>query len=245
VGEEGFTDLNGNGMADNPTEMKDANGASTDMGEAYVDYNENGVRDAAAEPFIDFGGSTDGSPDGIYNGPDGKYNGVLCDSNAPPDSAVACSTQKNIHVRGSTVIVLSSSTANITINGGAAIALPPCVNGVLGAPRTFTVTVVDLHSNAMPAGTIVAFSSTNGTVTSDASYTVPNTAGCRAGYGGCPASSGWVTFGDIPVTMRSDATVGSVGGVLVCDDTNASGTFTVKVTTPNGVVTTGSVNVTD
>ncbi|MFN8986396.1 MAG: hypothetical protein ACK5VR_08815, partial [Burkholderiales bacterium] len=71
VGEEGFTDLNGNGWFDlSPTsELIDSNGKSTDIGEAFVDFNENGIRDAN-EPFIDFNNN------GIFDGPDGKYSGV-------------------------------------------------------------------------------------------------------------------------------------------------------------------------
>lgn len=262
VGEEGFTDLNANGLADNPTEMFDANGVSTDMGEAYVDYNENRTRDPATEPFIDFGGSVNGSPDGQYNGPDGKYNGVLCDSSVLPGSSpTACNTQKTIDVRGSSVIVFSSSAAKITINGGAAFAIPPCnlVNG--DVPATFTVTVVDENGNAMPAGTTVAFTTNNGKITSPASYIVPNSIGCRSSthtvsgvavpdFPGCPASAGSATFGDIPVTMQSDATF-AVGTPNTCTNASNSGTFTVTVTTPSNsaapatTVTTATATVTD
>lgn len=229
VGEEGFTDLNGNGLADTG-EMIDANGASTDMGEAYVDYNESDVRDAATEPFIDFNGNV------AYTVSDAQYNGVLCTA-----GGAICSAQKSIHVRGKLPIVFSGSDAVITINGGATIALPPCTGGGgVGAPSTFTVTVVDLHGNAMPAGTTVAFSSDNGTVTSSASYTVPSTSGCRTGAS-CPALAASATFGDIPVTMKSDAT----WATGVCTNTNANGTFTVKVTTPKGVITNATKSITD
>ncbi len=66
VGEESFTDIDGDGLADlansltGTTEMRDANGVSTDMGEAFLDNNENGVRDTVAgsvgllEEYIDF-----------------------------------------------------------------------------------------------------------------------------------------------------------------------------------------------
>ncbi len=272
VGEEGFTDLNGNGKADNPTEMIDANGSSTDMPEAFVDYNENGIRDAN-EPFIDF------NQDGVYNSPDAKYNGVLCDANvAPGSSATACNAQKHTHVRIQMPIVFSGSDAVITINptqfnpNSNPIYLPACYagsggSGAPGAPLTFTVTVVDLHGNAMPAGTVIDFSSDNGTITSAASYIVPSTSGCRpasayaGGSAGCPASAASSTFGNISVTMKSDATwTSGTPGVPAgfspptpavaatadtCKNTNANGTFTVKVTTPNKVITTLSQSVSD
>jgi len=257
AGEEGFTDLNGNGMANNPVEMFDANGASTDMGEAYVDYNENGIRDPATEPFTDF------NANGAYDGPDGQYNGVLCDSNAVPgSSAVACSAQKHIHVRSSLPIVLSSSNAVITINGNSAISLPQCVTGAgfspgggrAGGPLEFTVTVVDVNGNAMPAGTKVEFSSDNGVLTSDALYTVQTTSGCRpasAGAGGsanCPASAASTTFGNIPVTMKTDSTFTAAVPPATegtCSTIPNSGTFRVKVTTPKGVITSATTSITD
>ena len=116
IGEEAFTDRQRQRNRWTAGEMIDANGLSTDMPEAFVDYNENGVRDAN-EPYFDFNGN------GIYDGPDGKYNGVLC----TPGAAI-CSSQKSIDVRGSQIIVFSSSGADITINNGAAIALNPCTS---------------------------------------------------------------------------------------------------------------------
>ena len=248
VGEETFTDLNGNGWADvtlSPTvlknEMIDPNNAATDLPEAWVDYNENGVFDSATEPFIDF------NRDGTYNAADGKFSGILCDDiTLGRSSAGSCSTTHTIHVRQSQVIVLSSSSANITINGVAPITIPACsfVNG--DVPTTFTVTVVDVNGNAMPAGSTVAFSSTNGTITSAASWIQPDTIGCRSSYPGCPTSAGSATFGDIPVTMKSDATFTVVTPPPnTCSNLTPSGSFTVTVTSPKGLTTTATANVTD
>jgi hypothetical protein len=235
TGEEAFTDKNGNGTLDNAGEMIDANGVSTDMPEAFVDYNENGTRDAN-EPYFDF------NSNGSFDAADGKYNGVLC----TPGAAI-CSSQKSIDVRGSQIIVFSSSDADITINNGAAIALNSCsiTNG--NVPSTFIVTVVDVNGNAMPAGTTVAFSSDNGAIVSDTPYVVPDTIGCRSSYAGCPASVGTATFMDIPVTMKSDATftLGTNGAANTCSNSSPFGTFTVKVTSPKGLKTTLTATVTD
>ncbi len=249
IGEETFTDLNSNGVAD-PGEMIDANGVSTDMGEAYVDYNEDGIWNPTAEPYFDFNG------DGIYTGTtsgiapfnyvgatsggDGKYNGILCN---PAGPAGFCSTQKSIDVRGSQVIVFSTSKASININGGAVIALPPCVAGVPGSPLTFTVTVVDQNGNSMPVGTSVAFSTTNGKINSSGNFVVQDTIACRTGFAGCPAFSVSPTLGDIPITMQSDATQGIVAGT--CSNLTVSGTFTVSVTSPKGIITTTTATVSD
>lgn len=249
IGEEAFTDLNSDGVVNTLTEMVDANGASTDMGDAFVDYNENGVRDSN-EPYFDFNGN------GYYTAPknavsgdvahrsNGLYRGLLCNG----DPAV-CSAQKTIDVRGSQVIVFSSSSAIITINNGATIALPPCtVGGGPGASKTFSVNVVDLNGNAMPVGTAVAFSSDNGTITSDTGYVVPDTTACNSAYAGCPATAGSAAFGNILVTMKSDSTLvtDATTGVVSCSDpNNSSGAFKVTVTAPSGKVTTATIGVTD
>ena len=242
VGEETFTDVNGNGWADLASgmtpanEMIDPNGVSTDLPEAFVDYNEDGAL-SGGEPFIDF------NQDGIYNVADGKFSGVLCDDiTAGRSSAGTCSTTHTIHVRRSQVMVLSSSYANIIINGGVSpVAVTPCNVTTGNAPFTFNVTVVDVNGNAMPAGTTVAFTTDNGAITSDASYIVPDTIGCRTG-GGCPASAASASFGDIPVTMKSDA---AFVPATSCTNTTPSGTFTVKVTSPKGLITTKTATITD
>ena len=231
TGEEGFTDHNGSGLVQSAADMIDANGVSTDMPEAWVDNNENGIRDAN-EQYFDFNGN------GGYDGPDGKYNGVLC---AP--GAAICSAQKSIDVRGSQVIVFSRSDADITINGGAPIALIPCNPALGNLPSSFIVTVVDHLGNAMPAGTAIALSSKNGAFDSAVSYVVPDTIGCRSTYPGCPASAGSPTFGDIPVTMESDATFSPTAGCS--NNTVLTGTFTITVTTPKGNKTTATATITD
>jgi hypothetical protein len=252
AGEESFTDLNGNGTVDSTSEMIDPNGVSTDIGDAYVDYNEDGKYESTTEPFFDFSGALSfvGATSGVapfnFVGATSKgavplqYHGVLC----TPGAAI-CSPQKSIYVRQSQVIVLSSSQANITINGGATVGLNACVPGTGPGtgdlPKTFPVTVVDVNGNAMPAGTKVDFSSNNGTITSDIHYIQPDTIGCRTGYSGCPSSAASPTFGDIPVTMISDAAPGSP-----CTDTNGpNGTFTVKVTSPSLLITTATIGITD
>ena len=265
IGEEAFTDLNGNGKVDNLGEMIDANGASTDVGEAFVDYNENGIRDAN-EPYFDFNGN------GIYDGPDGKYEGLLCTA-----GAAICNTQllpsglpqRSMDVRAGQVIVFSTSEANITINGGSPIVLPSCTpgkNGAAGGAVKFIVTVVDKHGNAMPKGTQISFSATNGTVIT-AAEPVQDTISCRIGTDpdgfayACPDNTklnppqgpGSTTFGNIEVGMRSDAVFALVldptSGLPVdgtCTDaTGKSGDFTVTVKTPRGTSTSGSVKVTD
>lgn len=254
VGEETFTDVNGNGWADlvsgktPANEMIDPNGNPTDLPEAFVDYNENGVLDPG-EPFKDF------NQNGNYDAADGKFSGVLCDDvTSGRSSAGTCSATHSIDVRQTQVIVLSSSTPSLKNMVSDPIVLPPCNTTNGDVPYTFHVTVVDLNGNAMPAGTKVEFSTDNGKITSPASYIQPDTIACRSNktagvpdYPGCPTAAGVLDFGDIPVTMKSDAafTAATATAAAVCTNATPSGTFTVKVTSPGGLITTVTANITD
>src|SRR6266699_6354791 len=179
VGEESFTDIDGDGLADlansltGTTEMRDANGVSTDMGEAFLDNNENGIRDTVAasggllEEYLDFGGPA-GVPNGAYEGPvtgnptDGKYNGVLCNETADPSSPTrisspgTCSAQKSIHVFRNIPIVFSGSDALVQFSDSsrnpiAGISFSTCNpnNPIPFTPQTLEVlvTITDVNGN--------------------------------------------------------------------------------------------------
>ncbi len=271
VGEESFTDLNGNGLAD-PGEMKDVNGNSTDMPEAFVDFNENGVWDAN-EPYYNFNGVVG------YAAADGKFNGVLCN----PAAGIFCSPTKTIHVRQSQVLTLSSSspdfndsslfwnaaptqsTIQYSANAVTSIDLASCNSVVAGVDvtqpaKTYYLRVVDVNGNSMPAGTTLTLATTNGTILSTASYVMPDSSACNsslkasggaAWFSGCPASAGSLIFGVYPITMQSDATFTAGNPAATpavpstCTNPKNSGVLTVTVTSPKGLVTTTSINVND
>ncbi len=189
VGEEAFTDLNGNGVADA--------GEFTDDPEAYRDDNENGVRDAN-EPFIDFNGN------GAFDGPDGCYNGVLQGSAYVGKCARSKNVFSNLH------IVMATSAATITNTAGNTITVPN------GGNSSFAIIVQDLNGNTMPAGTTVAFSlvtiGTGPTFALTASpFTFPNSAADHGavlpvridnpGDNGSPAK--YATAGQLTVTVTS------------------------------------------
>lgn len=254
IGEEAFIDKNGNGVVDAEAEMRDANDRKTDIGEAYLDYNENGRYDSTSEPyFVDFNsnGLYDGQTGALVVGGttagDGKYNGRLCQAGAE-----ICSNQRSINVRGSEVIVLSTSVANIVINNGInPIQLPPCTIGFSpgpgpGAPVSIKVVITDQHGNAMPKGSKVSFETTNGKLTSE-DFAIPDTTGCRTGFTGCPQLAGSATFGEYYLSMQSDGVFTAASGATPASCANAtpSGVLTVRVETPSGMVTSQSVAVTD
>lgn len=209
-GEETFSDLDSDGLAD-LGELFDLNGLTSDLGEAFLDANENGSYDAATERFVDFSTSTIPG-NGTRDGPDGKYNGVLCDE-ARTSSAGTCSSQKAVNIYRNKTIVFSGSQAQIAfyditagaltpIAAGSGITFPLCQNGTAFSPgsRTLLVTVNDVNGNVMPVGTSVAFTATTGSITSTpTSFTIPNSIACRAdGNVKCPTNS------QVPLTILAD-----------------------------------------
>ena len=177
VGEESFTDLNGNGLFDSGEPFDD-------LPEAFVDGNEDGAHQASEE-FFDF------NKNGGYSAADMFFNGVLRQAGAPGD--------QNIDVRQNIVIVLSTGSAIISTNLPQ-IDLGGCPNEAAVPPAAFTkpiqtasITVRDLNGNTMPAGTKIEFSATNGKVlNTTTSFNVPDS----IGFG--------TTFN---IVMQTDATV--------------------------------------
>lgn len=211
VGEESFIDLNGNGLAD-------AGEITGDLPEAFRDDNEDGVFNAGIETFIDFNNNAS------YNAADGLYSGVLCNA-----ASGACSTNKTIHVRRSVVIVFSGSTAVITKTAPAGTI--NLVGLCSGTSVQVDLRIVDAIGNAMPVGTTIVITTTDGTVGTGTFTQVNSNATPPAGA-------------NYSVSVRDDSvsttSINPVTGATVttCSDANLSGVLTVTVTTPGGTVTT-------
>lgn len=236
LGEEDFTDINGNNVVDG----NEFDAATQDLGEPFRNdrviytFSRSDTR-APGEVFIDSNG------DGIWTSTgDGQYNGVL-----KSPSSVNTTGANTIHVRGSLVQVLSGSTAEITPLDGNSLPLSQCQNGVAfaNAARAFRFAVRDtnpttfapnsLPGNILPAGTKIEFTVSNGKLLSEGSFIVPNTAE--------PNSAVW-TYAAL---LQSDATQTDATNGYVCSNQVSSGLLTVKVTTPLGLITTRSFSVTD
>ena len=207
AGEESFIDRNGNGIADLATEMFDINGNSTDMGEAYIESN--GISGyQLGEFFLDFNNN------GIWDGPDKLYNGVLCNSAISALCPAAPPTPKTMHVRKSSTITFSDSTAAVTkIDPSAQPDPRPVDLGKCGGTASLTVRVLDMkNANPMPTGTTITFSGSNGAVVaSPSTFTQDNTGAT-----------------DYMVNANDSSTRSCGAGI---------GAITVTVKTPRGVTT--------
>jgi hypothetical protein len=203
IGEESFTDKNGNGYWDTGEAFKD-------LGEPYNDSNENGVYDAP-EYFLDF------NHDGQWNAGNGVFKGIQC-------TGTSCATT-TLAISSSHLIIMSTSTAKIPVTstpGFVAVgnvltikASTPAVAGSAGPPvvppqpavtytGTINYTVEDLNNNPMAAGTTItvsADSAIGSIATSSASFTI----GCATAVGGQALSA----------TFTSSQSVGAAGNITI------------------------------
>jgi hypothetical protein len=181
VGNESFKDVNGDGLYTANTDIFNSfnygckpnvplstaeatpggnDEPCDDLGEAYLDQNENGDFDtgANAEDYVDF------NINGRHDIENGMYNGVLCAVNGQ-----GC-TKDPVTIRQD--IVLSMSSEKPMTQNGRLLGQPASIE--LGANEThlFTVTLADINGNAMPVGTTVSLStSTASDVTINQSMT--------------------------------------------------------------------------
>jgi hypothetical protein len=205
------------------SELTKATCRSPTLGETYIDSNGDGKYNATG---------------------DGQYNGVL---NVDPTTGqtVANSRSPTIHVRGSLVLVMSGSTPVFTPIGASSLALSHCTDGTPfnNVAQSFTVAIRDsnatifapnsLPGNILPAGTRIDFTAANGFIVGNSSFIVPNTDD--------PSSAVWT----YTVQLQSDATQTDAAHGLLCTNTVSSGPLSIRVTTPQNVVTGKSYSVTD
>lgn len=154
-GNESFTDLDGDGYYD----TADGFPTNYDYAEAFLDINEDGLRDSTTEAFVDF------NQDHSFTAKNGIYNGVLCKTEGP-----AC-TKSGITVRASQVVVMSSRTLVLDITE---TTVAPATT------RRFSVTLSDVNGNSAPNGTVLTINTaglSNGSATIVGGIKVGNTTG--------------------------------------------------------------------
>jgi len=151
VGEESFRDLNSDGEY---TKSDDNfNVANDDKGEAFLDRNRNGTRDADEEYF-------DYNDNGQYDAENGIYNGTAC-----ADTAANCTTSL-LEITQTAKLFMTSDV--ISINYTTPIAVGEvCVEiaGVFSDSQGTTI------QGPPPGGTSVSFSTTNGSLVAPTSFT--------------------------------------------------------------------------
>jgi hypothetical protein len=202
IGEESFTDSNGNG--------------AFDAGEAFVDSSEPFEDDTNANAYASGDFFFDFNNNGTRDGPDGNFNGVLCNDPAH------CGGAKSAGIGAQNVIILSGSNPVVDEldSGGNPVGLPAVT--VSGA-TTVNVWVRDLHGNVMPGTTkveaqVVSVSPASYTLNGTSSYAVPCTS-----------------------QVASVKNANTVFPFLVSKTTAGSGQLIIKVTPPSGAAQTFTI----
>ncbi|MYM85418.1 hypothetical protein GTP44_26225 [Duganella sp. FT50W] len=258
LGEENFVDANGNNRYDKGETFTDL-GDPFRNDRAVTDLNANGGDDAftsgnavrvSGEAYID----TNGNGNWDQNG-NGVYNGVLQSPGAGGSANTVHVQQALVMVLSNSTPAITYLDQTPVAGVTPTLALPQCVtgSGFVNNTRTFrfairdnnpTVFAPNLRSahpndatwlfdrpgNPLPAGTRIAFSSSNGVLLGNTVLTVQNTSAADA--------SAWT----YAVQMISDA-VQDVA--FNCSNPVSSGALTITVTTPSGAVTQTSFPVTD
>jgi hypothetical protein len=132
LGEESFSDKNGNGLLDDGESFDD-------LGIVFRDDNEDGVYNGTEE-------LRDSNANGVNVASDGEYNGILCN---PENTVNKCSDNKNIFVNKSIVLVMSTSHATFQVADSVQI---PEETGA-----TFPLLIADEHEQPLPEGTKIEF----------------------------------------------------------------------------------------
>jgi hypothetical protein len=191
IGEESFLDANGDGAFG-------IGETFSDLGEPYRDDNENGAYNAG-EDFIDF------NVNGVRDGPDGFFNGVLC------NDATRCNGPRSTGIGQQAKIILSGSSPTVTASYSAHMPA--------SSAQSASFYIRDINNNVMPGGTTVSatISGAGLAISAPASFTVP-----------CSAVAAGVQFPGITsfsFGVTSTATTGQ--GVLTLDVKTPSGRETI------------------
>lgn len=223
IGEESFVDTDGNGVftaVDTFRTTASAGLPAHDLGEPWLDLNENGSYDAG-EPFYDFYNNAALGQLGVRDAPDGKFNGPLCNDAARCPDLTADPARKYAPIGAQTVLIMSGSHALMTSTSGAALQPLSIPNKQTG---TVTVWIRDVNGNPMPGGSVVTgtISGSGLTLNDPSSFTL-----------GCSAQSPNVLTGGLTqFTFNVTATA------------SGSGLLTISVKTPKGNETLTQVSIT-
>lgn len=176
IGEESYTDSNpSNGRFDDGE-------AYTDLPEAWLDNNEDGVRDINEE-YVDFNSNSQ------YDSISTSYNGVLCAT-----GSTQCDQGVLLNVRDSITLVMASVNPTFRLYDTTGATDVEVTNGIINLlpsiARSYRVDIQDIRGQRPPAGSTISVSTNNGTLMGGTSTDVPST-----NLPG-PASFGFIISGD-------------------------------------------------
>lgn len=210
IGEESFTDTNGDGFWESGEPFQD-------LGEPWDDANENGVYDSG-EYFLDYNHNSK------WDGPSGSFVGITCTGTAPGST---CSTS-TLALGQSHLLIMSSGQAQIATSpstGNPEVTFPGFTfdsttsrwDIPLKGSGSIAITIEDINGNPLPAGSTVAVSADSGVGTVSSS-TGSFTEGCSTNVGGDTFTS--------YITGASAAGSGNITVLVTSAGTKTLTTFT-------------------
>ncbi len=194
IGEESFTDTNGNGFYD-------AGEPFSDLGEPYRDDNENATYDLG-EYFLDF------DQNQMWTPPSGTFKGITCTGNTPGSTCSTTTWAIGAQLR---IIMSQGSPGQVQPAGGTT--LPTLA---LSGTNNYTFLFQDANLNPLPAGTTISAAAigTGLTVNAPNSFTVPCTTDPTS-YTFSVSASSTAVSGSLTVTVTSPGGAGTGGLVTV------------------------------
>jgi hypothetical protein len=190
IGEESFTDANGNGFYDHGE-------AFDNIGEPYRDDNESNAYELG-EYFLDF------DQNQMWTAPDGVFKGITCTGNTPGSTCSTTTWAIGAQLR---IIMSQGSPSQVQPASGATLATLS-----LGGTARYSFLFQDANLNPLPAGTTIAAAVIGSGLTTNAptSFTVPCTLDPTSYTFSVSASSTAVT-GSLTITVTSPGGAGTGG----------------------------------
>jgi hypothetical protein len=213
VGEKHFTDQYGVGYFEGPpVPGYPTADVFNDIGDPFRDDNESGAY-VLGDVYYDIKGSP------TYQGPSGKYVGLLCGGASPTVLPTACtSNNSTMYVADQFTLIMSGDVPSVALASGQANPVNATANPVV----QFVVT--DENGNAMPAGTTITIQPPSGVTAVPGSQTVADSIATAKLTTNPNYSVGALTY-SFELTAPSPAQ-------------GKSGPISLLVTTPNATATT-------
>jgi hypothetical protein len=190
IGEESFTDSNGNGFYDQGE-------AFADLGEPYRDDNEDNAYQLG-EYFLDFDQNQMRTP------PSGAFKGITCTGNTPGSTCSTTTWAIGAQLR---IIMSQGSPAQVQPANGTTLATL-----AKGGTTTYSFLFQDANLNPLPAGTTIsgAVIGTGLTTNAPTSFTVPCTTDPTS-YSFSVSASSTAVPGSLTITVTSPGGAGTGG----------------------------------
>ena len=234
LGTESFIDNNSNGLFD------DGDTQINDIGEPFLDKNENGTREIDEE-FVNFPIPQLGFS-GTYDPADGLYSGVNC------SHSTLCDADQSLFIFETFELIMSTDGAFATRVQPTTDywePIPGATSETLNASTTTTFYFIIMDGNGNPPiiGTTITATTNVGELVGNLGDTIGNS---TAAIGNSTAAMGLTASGGLRSRYPLGSEIFEITVKPAPDNENPEdGTLVITVTTPPGVITQTLIDLTD